>query len=769
MLNACHQNLDFRIVELVDLSLVTIEGGKVQMHELIKQMGHQIVCDESSEPGRRSRLWLMEPILEVLDNNLESDAIKGIKLELDYPTRVAVDPQAFRNMKNLRLLIVKNARVSTEINYLPSSLKWIQWHGFAQPSLPSHFIMKNLVGLDLQHSFISEFGKGLQDCEKLKYVDLSHSTLLRQIPDFSAASNLEELYLSNCTNLRTIDKSVFSLNKLTILKLDGCSNLKTLPTSYFLLWSLQHLNLSYCNKLERIPDFSSASNLKSLYLEECTNLIEIDESVGSLDKLVALVLTGCTNLVKLPSRLRLKSLDYLGLSRCRKLENFPTIDENMRSLRLLDLDFTAIKELPSSIEYLTMLCILNLNNCTNLISLPETIYLLMSLWNLDLRNCKLLQEIPNLPQNIQKMDATGCKSLATSPDIIVDIISRKQDLALGEISREFILMNTGIPEWFSYKTRTNLMSASFRHYPDMERTLAACVSFKVNGDSSKTGALISCSIFICNRLHCSFTRSFIPSKSEYLWLVTTSLAWGSIEVQDWTKVLVWFEVVGTDVEVNVSIGSCGVHVTEELHGIQTDLKWPVVHYADFYQPEKLQNPDTGDFLLKSAFQGICCYLNCKATLHAASFDPETIDSKIQPTVFPLHVTCNGDTVIRGTENMRYITVANSLCNKFSGLKDHQEGLQNSGSFFVARGRDPDGLAKGRGNMIFQGRHGSPRDTITSKNYLITFENLNETEYEAVDEWVRANSWISTGHGTYDGTKYHLLIKRLDNPFGSRIG
>lgn len=260
----------------------------------------------------------------------------------------------------------------------------------------------------------------------MKYVDLSHSTLLRQIPDFSAASNLEELYLSNCTNLRTIDKSVFSLNKLTILKLDGCSNLKTLPTSYFLLWSLQHLNLSYCNKLERIPDFSSASNLKSLYLEECTNLIEIDESVGSLDKLVALVLTGCTNLVKLPSRLRLKSLDYLGLSRCRKLENFPTIDENMRSLRLLDLDFTAIKELPSSIEYLTKLCILNLNNCTNLISLPETIYLLMSLWNLDLRNCKLLQEIPNLPQNIQKMDATGCKSLATSPDIIVDIISRKQ-------------------------------------------------------------------------------------------------------------------------------------------------------------------------------------------------------------------------------------------------------------------------------------------------------------------------------------------------------
>ena len=155
---------------------------------------------------------------------------------------------------------------------------------------------------------------------------------------------------------------------------------------------------------------------------------------------------------------------------------------------------------------------------------------------------------------------------------------------MGEISREFLLTGIEVPEWFSYKTTSNLVSASFRHYPDMERTLAACVSFTVNGDSSER---ISCNIFICNRLHCSFSRSFLPSKSEYVWLVSTSLAWGSMEVNDWKEVLVWFEVHD---EVNTSIRRCGVHVTEELHGIiQMDVKWPVVNYADFYQLEKLQN------------------------------------------------------------------------------------------------------------------------------------------------------------------------------------
>ncbi|KAL4028987.1 hypothetical protein IC575_012206 [Cucumis melo] len=722
-------------------------------------------------------------------------------------------------------------------------------------------------------------GEISDNCERLKHVDLSYSTLLENIPDFSAASNLEELNLINCTNLRMIDKSVFSLNKLNVLNLYGCSNLKKLPRGYFMLSSLNELNLSYCKNLKKIPDFSAA--FKSLYLQKCSNLRMIHESVGSLKKLEQLNLRQCTNLVKLPSYLRLKSLEYLSLSGCCKLESFPTIAENMKSLYELDLDFTAIKELPSSIGYLTKLSILKLNGCTNLISLPNTIYLLrnlenlllsgcsifgmfphtwdptiptiqqvcspskmmetaswslefphllvpneslcahftlldlescnisnakfleilcdvapflsdlrlsenkysslpsclhkfMSLWNLELRNCKFLQEIPNLPQNIQNLDASGCKSLARSPDNIVDIISIKQDLALGEISREFLLMGVEIPEWFSYKTASNFVSASFRHYPDMERTLAAGVSFKVNGDSYARGARISCNIFICNKLHFSFSRPFLPSKSEYIWLVTTSLAWGSVEVNDWNKVLVWFEVHEAHSEVNATITRCGVHVTEELHGIQMDVKWPMVNYADFYQLEKLQRLDIEDLLLKSFLESVSCWSNSKAMLHAGNYDPEAIiDSNIQPMIFPLHVTYNGETVICGMEGMGDTTLANSLCNKFKWMKDnlfeikehhYSEALDNSTSIFHIRGRELQRFSwswaahhRKRGD----GKRGTniTTHTISSKCYLMLFhevENCND-----IFDWVGTQRWIKTSGSSNGRGDVQFLIKRVD--------
>lgn len=91
-----------------------------------------------------------------------TDTIKTIKLDLPNPTMLNVDSRGFRNLKNMRLLIVRYAIFSSKIEYLPNSLKWIKWHGFAQPSFPSRLIMKNLVGLDLQHSLIKKFGKRLE-------------------------------------------------------------------------------------------------------------------------------------------------------------------------------------------------------------------------------------------------------------------------------------------------------------------------------------------------------------------------------------------------------------------------------------------------------------------------------------------------------------------------------------------------------------------------------------------------------------------------------
>ncbi|XP_023537666.1 disease resistance protein RPS6-like isoform X3 [Cucurbita pepo subsp. pepo] len=820
ILNACHLNPDFGILVLMDLSLIMVENDKVEMHDLIRQMGYKIVNGESSEPGKRSRLWLEEDILKVFIDNSGTDAVKAIKLELPNLTRLDVDPRAFRKMKNLRLLMVRNARFSTNLKYLPDNLKWIKWHAFSQDSLPSSFITKNLVGLDLQYSRIQNVEKGWKDCKRLKLVDFSYSRL-EKIPDFSTSSSLEKLYLNHCINLRAIPMSVVSLSKLVILDLNHCSNLKKLPSYLRLkslkvlnlnyckkleelpnfsavsnleklylkectnlrmihesigsldelvtldlekcsnlkklpgclsLKSLKHLNLDHCKKLQEIPDFSAALNLQSLYLKKCTNLRVLHESIGSLDNLVVLDVRHCTKLEKLPSYLKLKSLKYLELSGCSKLEMFPKIAENMKSLVLLHLDSTGIKKLPSSIGNLTELKVLNLDGCTNLISVPGIIYLLqnleelhlggcsrfemlphkwdspihhgnlptnpmfskltlldlqhcnlsnadfleilcdvnpflnslllsknkfcslpsclhkfMSLWNLQLRNCKFLQQIPNLPQCIQRMDATGCESLVRSPDNILDIISSKQDITLGDFPREFILMNIEIPEWFSHQTISNSIKVNFRHDHNIERTLATSAKFRVDGDSYEGEALISCNIFIGYRLQSSFMRKFAPSTSEYTWLVTTSSPTfsSSLATNDWNDVIVWFEVVKSR-EVNVTIRSCGVHLTDEVDGIQNDIKGQGVIYTDYDQSVELGSWD----VIKSFAQEVSARSDCNAMLHAQNF-PVEIDSKIQPlNNFPLHVTCYGVTRISGMEGMAETTLAKSIFDK---LVDHYVG------------------------------------------------------------------------------------------------
>ena len=55
---------------LVDKSLVKIDDDKVTLHDLIQDMGKEIVRQESpEEPGKRSRMWFSKDIKHVLEEN----------------------------------------------------------------------------------------------------------------------------------------------------------------------------------------------------------------------------------------------------------------------------------------------------------------------------------------------------------------------------------------------------------------------------------------------------------------------------------------------------------------------------------------------------------------------------------------------------------------------------------------------------------------------------------------------------------------------------
>ena len=78
---------------------------------------------------------------------------------------------------------------------------------------------------------------------------------------------------------------------------------------YFFFWvseqilqKLKFLDVRHSYYLRRTPDFSGITNLETLVLSNCTNLVKVHESVGFLDKLATLDLAGCNKLTQLPQR-----------------------------------------------------------------------------------------------------------------------------------------------------------------------------------------------------------------------------------------------------------------------------------------------------------------------------------------------------------------------------------------------------------------------------------------------------------------------------------
>lgn len=114
------------------------------------------------------------------------------------------------------------------------------------------------------------------------------------------------------------------------------------------------MNFERCKFLEEIPDCTGIPNLKRLNLNYCRGLVEVHHSVGFLDKLVELRVRGCFNLVIFPRRISLKSLEVIDLGDCFRLTHFPVIVGKMGSVRYMNLQGTAIKDLHLSIGYLIL-------------------------------------------------------------------------------------------------------------------------------------------------------------------------------------------------------------------------------------------------------------------------------------------------------------------------------------------------------------------------------------------------------------------------------
>ncbi|KAK7401115.1 hypothetical protein VNO78_12430 [Psophocarpus tetragonolobus] len=217
--------------------------------------------------------------------------------------------------------------------------------------------------------------------------------------------------------------------KLRYLHLDGFS-LKSLPSN-FCTEQLVELCM-HCSNLKKLWDgIQNLVNLKKIDLWGSRNLIEIPD-LSKAEKLESVSLCYCESLCQLqvPS----KFLGILNLYGCSSLKEFSVMSEELTTLNLA---FTNICALPSSIWNKRKLRSLNLTGCYNLEKLSEeprindfdtlsitklasnidrlvmnikNIQMMTMIW---LDDCWKLVSLPELPTSLEKLSACNCISMDT--------------------------------------------------------------------------------------------------------------------------------------------------------------------------------------------------------------------------------------------------------------------------------------------------------------------------------------------------------------------
>ncbi|RVW19861.1 TMV resistance protein N [Vitis vinifera] len=347
---------------LEDKSLITISANMLDMHDMVQQMGWNIVHQECpKDPGGRSRLWGSDAEF-VLTKNTGTQAIEGLFVEISTLEHIEFTPKAFEKMHRLRLLKVYQLAIydsviepwmdnsPNEMEYLGLplprkfefpffELRYLHWDGYSLCYLPKNFDAKNLVELSLRGSTIRQLWYGKKLLDKLKVINLSYSVNLIKIPDFSSVPNLEILTLEGCRRLKSLPSSFDKFKCLQSLSCGGCSKLTSFPEINGNMGKLREFNFSGTSINEVPLSIKHLNGLEELLLEDCKKLVAFSENIGSLSSLKSLKLKGCSKLKGLPSSIKhLKALKNLDLSNCENLVRLPESICSLSSLETLFLN-----------------------------------------------------------------------------------------------------------------------------------------------------------------------------------------------------------------------------------------------------------------------------------------------------------------------------------------------------------------------------------------------------------------------------------------------
>ncbi|KAG5588464.1 hypothetical protein H5410_048898 [Solanum commersonii] len=422
-LNACGFYSESAISTLVQRNLLQRDWRYLVMHDLVRDMGREIVRMESPrDSGKRSRLFKPQEVRDVLQGNKGSEKVEVLMVDPGALKGVNLSTKTFKKMKNLRVLKIDELHINGDFELLSKELRWLSWQKCPLKCIPSHFPAEKLVVLKMQGSNIQEFGADLKCCKSLKKLDLSDSKRLVRTPNFNGSRSLETLWLRGCTSLTEIHESIGNLHRLIDLDFYGCKKLTYLPSSICHLKSLRSLGIRWCSSLQTLPvELGEMQGLTSLLASD-TGIVHLPGSVEMLKDLITLEV-GSRNLEakrSIISRKRIhrveslsSSISSLILTYCGFSEaDIPRDIGSLSSLMYLNLSGNSFLCLPFDFSKLQLLEYLCLNDCENLQTLPS-VSNLEKLWTFEIANSKKLVDVTgldNLPF-IERINMVNCTSL----------------------------------------------------------------------------------------------------------------------------------------------------------------------------------------------------------------------------------------------------------------------------------------------------------------------------------------------------------------------
>ncbi|CAA7048001.1 unnamed protein product [Microthlaspi erraticum] len=419
-------NFEFGIELLSEKSLVNIStDGYLKMHAMVEQTGRQIVRQE--RPQDQLILWDPREVFNVLTHKSGTEKIQCLVMHICEMSReLAISCDNIRPMYNLKMIKFykhfddiesKLQFVSEDHLLLPNlELKLLHWDAFPLTSLPSDLHLECLVEVHLRYSNLESLWDGTPDLRNLRKLDVTGSKNLRELPNISNASELEDLIMDGCTRLQRFPRYIGSLYSLRKLNATHCDALWSLEINIRVATSFQE----HCPQiiLELPKESEPLQSLANLSIDGkikfCPGKLEgeADHFSFNLERHIPLkLMMRPQRRPRLPSSCRdfkcleIKRNNYnedVSPFRCHSFSDFPNLTElNLISLKMNDI--------PSSIGELQALEKLNLSG-NDFEDLPRTMEQLSSLKYLDLHSCCNLKALPPLTQ-VETLILSDCINL----------------------------------------------------------------------------------------------------------------------------------------------------------------------------------------------------------------------------------------------------------------------------------------------------------------------------------------------------------------------